>query len=101
MSEKELVLCARGLGKSWRLNRPGGLLRSLATRENASAEFWALQDVDLELRRGEALGVVGQNGAGKSTLLRLLCGTLRPTRATARVPRRTAALPALAPRFKP
>lgn len=42
-------------------------------------EFWAVQDVNLELRSGEVLGLVGHNGAGKSTLLNLITGILRPT----------------------
>ncbi|NJN85661.1 MAG: ABC transporter ATP-binding protein [Leptolyngbyaceae cyanobacterium SL_7_1] len=42
-------------------------------------EFWAVQDINLELRSGEVLGLVGHNGAGKSTLLNLITGILRPT----------------------
>jgi len=51
-------------------------------RRIGSKGFWALEDVSLELREGQTLGVVGRNGAGKSTLLRILAGILRPDRGT-------------------
>jgi ABC-type polysaccharide/polyol phosphate transport system ATPase subunit len=41
--------------------------------------FWALQDVDLTVRRGECLGLIGANGSGKSTLLRIIAGIFAPT----------------------
>ena len=41
-------------------------------------EFWALQDVDFTVRRGEMLGLVGVNGSGKSTLLKMLNGLMKP-----------------------
>jgi len=53
-------------------------------RNLAGARYWALEDVNLTLRRGERLGVIGRNGAGKSTLLRVIAGILRPDRGTIR-----------------
>jgi lipopolysaccharide transport system ATP-binding protein len=41
-------------------------------------EFWAVQDVSFELRRGDCLGLVGHNGAGKSSLLKMLNGLIPP-----------------------
>jgi ABC-2 type transport system ATP-binding protein len=41
--------------------------------------LWALQGVDLAIRRGETLGIVGRNGAGKSTLLKVISRVLKPT----------------------
>lgn len=42
-------------------------------------DFWAVRDVSFEVRRGEALGIIGHNGAGKSTILKLLAGITAPT----------------------
>lgn len=43
-------------------------------------EFWALKDVSFELKKGDALGLIGLNGSGKSTMLKTIAGVLKPTK---------------------
>jgi lipopolysaccharide transport system ATP-binding protein len=54
--------------------------------------IWAIRDVSFELEEGEVLGVVGRNGAGKSTLLKILSRTVEPSRGSAELHGKTAAL---------
>ena len=48
-------------------------------------EFWAVREVSLSLKRGEALGIMGLNGSGKTTLLRMLAGQILPDEGEIRV----------------
>jgi lipopolysaccharide transport system ATP-binding protein len=76
------VISIRDLSKRFKLYRdPWGRLIEwitwgLAVRHEA---FWALQGINLEVRRGECVGIIGVNGAGKTTLLKILSRALYPT----------------------
>jgi ABC-type polysaccharide/polyol phosphate transport system ATPase subunit len=78
-----------GLWKQFRKGGGEGLLldaamrgvRRLLSRPAARSDaFWALRDINLCVRRGEAVGIIGPNGAGKSTMLKVLSRVLRPDR---------------------
>lgn len=48
-------------------------------------EFWALKDVDFEVKKGESVALIGLNGCGKSTLLKTVAGVLKPTKGSVKV----------------
>ncbi len=78
----DVVIRVQGAGIRFRRNRRGRRsFKDLFAGSNRRArpnEFWALRGVDVEVRAGEAIGVVGRNGQGKSTLLKLVAGVMLP-----------------------
>ncbi len=64
-------------------------------------DFWALQDINLEIAQGETLGIVGRNGCGKSTLLKCIAGILKPTEGEIRLRGQLAAMLELGAGFQP
>lgn len=112
----DTAIRVEGLGKRYRLGGvPGGYqtLREVvsawavrvASRSTATApretHIWALQDVSLEVKQGEVLGIIGRNGAGKSTLLKILSRITEPTTGRARVRGRVGSLLEVGSGFHP
>lgn len=64
-------------------------------------EFWAVNDVSFEIKRGECLGLIGRNGAGKTTLLRMLIGLIKPDTGRIEMKGRICALISLGAGFNP
>ncbi len=93
-----------GVSKSYPIyETPGDRLKELLSlhRRPYHRDFWALRDLDFEVRRGETFCIIGENGSGKSTLLQLVAGILQPTSGQVRVHGRVSALLELGSGFNP
>jgi lipopolysaccharide transport system ATP-binding protein len=66
-----------------------------------SREIWALNNISFELKKGEALGVIGSNGSGKSTLLKALSRIIKPTSGKIEIDGRIAAILDIGTGFHP
>jgi lipopolysaccharide transport system ATP-binding protein len=101
MSSDAAIRC-RGLGKAYQLyaRRTDQVKQMLfGNFHRFYLEYWVLRDLDLEVRQGESVGIIGRNGAGKTTLLRLLCGISLPTCGELKVAGRVAPILALGAAF--
>jgi lipopolysaccharide transport system ATP-binding protein len=90
----DLAIELRGVHKHYSLeSRPWHRLwQQLTGTVHKGRVHQALQDINLSVRRGEVVGIIGRNGAGKSTLLQLVCGVLQPSAGSRMVRGRIAAL---------
>lgn len=100
----DVAISVKGLSKCYQIyQKPHDRLLQMFFRNRRMLyrEFWALNDVSFEVRRGETVGIIGRNGSGKSTLLQLICGTLNPTAGAVMTTGRIAALLELGSGFNP
>jgi ABC-type polysaccharide/polyol phosphate transport system ATPase subunit len=98
------MISVREISKLYRIyDSPTGRLKEilLRGRRKYHRDFWALQDINLEVGTGEAVGIIGRNGGGKSTLLQIIAGVLQPTHGDVRVEGRVTALLELGSGFNP
>jgi lipopolysaccharide transport system ATP-binding protein len=87
----DLAIRVRGLGKCYRIDVPRA----------PSREFWALRNLDLDVNRGEVVGIVGANGSGKSTLLKILSRITPPSLGRAEIRGRVGCLLEVGTGFHP
>ncbi|MBX9914936.1 MAG: ABC transporter ATP-binding protein [Pseudomonadaceae bacterium] len=100
----EVAIAVSNLSKCFHIyDKPRDRLLQMFARSRKQyfREFWALNSVSFEVKKGETVGVVGRNGSGKSTLLQIICGTLNPTHGSAVTVGRIAALLELGSGFNP
>ncbi|ADO45232.1 ABC transporter related protein [Hydrogenobacter thermophilus TK-6] len=96
------IIELKGVSKVYRVyKKPADRLKEILLRRSFSYEKVALKDINLKVRKGEALGIVGENGAGKSTLLSIISGVLEPTSGEVKVLGRVAAILELGAGFHP
>jgi lipopolysaccharide transport system ATP-binding protein len=108
MFSEDTVIRLQGVGKIYkRFAKPSDRFwqsvwpRALRQAPADGNEFVALAPLSLEVKRGQALGLIGRNGAGKSTLLQMVCGTLNPSMGSVVVDGKIGALLELGAGFNP
>src|SRR5262245_4126636 len=123
---RDIAVRVEGLGKKYLIGHEAGRERYTALRDvvgrtaknlvrtttdmlrgraivagDTTEEFWALKDINFEIKRGEAVGIIGRNGAGKSTLLKVLSRITDPTEGRVEIRGRVASLLEVGTGFHP
>ena len=102
--DQPLAIKLTNISKKYRIfDTPGDRIREALSpfRKTYHSEFWALKNINLDIKKGQTVGIVGRNGSGKSTLLQLLAGILQPTEGHIEIHGDIAALLELGTGFNP
>ncbi len=99
----DAVIRLRNVSKAFRqYSSPKDRLMDLLFKKSENfTDFQALKSIDLEIKRGQTVGIVGKNGAGKSTLLQIIAGTLTQSSGTVEINGSLSALLELGSGFNP
>ena len=91
---EDLAISVKGLKKMYKLyNKPSDrLLDAFGLKKHNYKEHYALNGVDIDIKKGETIGIIGTNGSGKSTMLKIITGVLNPTEGIVSVNGRISAL---------
>ena len=90
----DVVISVKGLKKMYKLyKKPSDrLLDAFGLKKHNYTEHYALKGVDIDIYKGETIGIIGTNGSGKSTILKIITGVLNPTEGDVKVEGRISAL---------
>lgn len=100
--ESETAVSVKNLSKAYKIfDSPAKRLCYHLLHINTGTDFWALQDVSFDIKKGESFGIIGKNGSGKSTMLQILAGIIPVTSGKVEVHGRVAALLELGSGFHP
>lgn len=96
-----IVIKLTGVSKKYLLHHQKPTLVENLFRFDRKEEIWALKDVNLEIKKGVRLGIIGNNGSGKTTLLKIITGITSPTNGKVEINGRIATLIGLDAGFHP
>lgn len=103
MSDNEAVIKISNLVKEYKMysNKKDRLLEAILPGYKKHTTFRAMNNLNLEIKKGEVLGILGKNGAGKSTLLKMITGVVIPTSGNLEVKGKISSLLELGAAFNP